>query len=870
MVVEAGRRPVEAFARAAVEVASAVDLRAALGILAGATAAAIDADLVVLRVVDSTGELVARAVAPEDSALAAAVAASRAPAEVLQAGNVPEPTRRAAADARAAGVWAVPARAAGGRVVGSVEVVRIREQFDLADQAIVDLAAAQLALVVRTLGATPGRGAAGRRGRRLELAGESLAAGGDGRRAAQHAVRVAVETSGARAGAAWRLNPGSEPELIASVGAGPDTVEVRELVTAAAAGPSPVAVSRSERLPGGAGIAATLPLGRPPFAALQLFFAEERAPTEPDLAALAAFAGRAAHALRAGDRAHEVEEELTRTRALLEVVGASIARLSLTHTLETAVDRIAELLQVERVGVYLRADGRLQTAAGRSLTPGHDTVAEELFEAALGPLRARDTVRIGTRPALGVPLRLREEPIGLLVLHPGARALSESDIALLSSLAAQLAVAVQNARLHEQATELGDALAEVLDSERQASRNVTALYEISRSFAQSLSLETTLKAVATAVVDALGVDAAVVRLPDERGDQFVSHYVHVADEHLEEAVRAILGRPQARPLRRRGPMLLDVPTARRLGGAHALLVPFLEQGSTAARLPVSTPTELLAELTILSLDPARPIGAEALESAVTIAQQAALAIDNARLYQQQKAFAETMQQSLLPRDLPSVAGLDVGAVYESAAQVDVGGDVFDFLELGDGRLAVVLGDVMGHGIDATADMAMARFVFRSLAREHPSPAEFLASANEVVVDEIALGKFITMAYLTVDAGGRLECASAGHPEPRVLTPGVGVVPVRCSGLALGIDAAQTYEQVTAELPAGGAVVLYTDGVIEARSGLEQFGVERLDRTLEAHKTETAQAIADAVVASCRAFAGQDLADDCAIVVIKRQ
>src|SRR5207245_2023782 len=127
-----------------------------------------------------------------------------------------------------------------------------------------------------------------------------------------------------------------------------------------------------------------------------------------------------------------------------------------------------------------------------------------------------------------------------------------------------------------------------------------------------------------------------------------------------------------------------------------------------------------------------------------------------------------------------------------------------------------------------------------------------------------------MPYLTAEADGRLECASAGHPEPRVLTPGVGVVPVRCSGLALGIDAAQTYEQVTAELPAGGAVVLYTDGVIEARSGLEQFGVERLDRTLEAHKTETAQAIADAVVASCRAFAGQDLADDCAIVVIKRQ
>jgi serine phosphatase RsbU (regulator of sigma subunit) len=316
-------------------------------------------------------------------------------------------------------------------------------------------------------------------------------------------------------------------------------------------------------------------------------------------------------------------------------------------------------------------------------------------------------------------------------------------------------------------------------------------------------------------------------------------------------------------------MLLDVPTALRLGGAHALLVPFLQQGATAARIPVSTPTEVLAELTILSLDPARPVTSETLATAVTIAQQAALAIDNARLYQQQKAFAETMQQSLLPRERPTIPGLDIGAVYESAAQVDVGGDVFDFLELGDGRLAVVLGDVMGHGIDATADMAMARFVFRSLAREHPSPSDFLAAANEVVVDEIALGKFITMTYVTVDASGRVECASAGHPEPRVLTPSLGVVPIRCSGLALGIDAPQTYEQVEAQLPPGGAVVIYTDGVIEARSGSEQFGVDRLDRALQGYATEAAQTIADAAVGACRAFAGQNLADDCAIVVIKR-
>ena len=163
-------------------------------------------------------------------------------------------------------------------------------------------------------------------------------------------------------------------------------------------------------------------------------------------------------------------------------------------------------------------------------------------------------------------------------------------------------------------------------------------------------------------------------------------------------------------------LMLDPRSAASLGPAHEPLIPFLEKGSTAAVIPLATQAEILGTLTLVSLDPDRPIDAEKLEAASSIAGQAALALDNARLYQQQKQFADSMQRSLLPRERPRAAGLDVGAVYASSARMDVGGDVYDFLELADGRLAVVLGDVTGHGIDAAADMAMAKFVFRSLAR----------------------------------------------------------------------------------------------------------------------------------------------------------
>jgi serine phosphatase RsbU (regulator of sigma subunit) len=279
---------------------------------------------------------------------------------------------------------------------------------------------------------------------------------------------------------------------------------------------------------------------------------------------------------------------------------------------------------------------------------------------------------------------------------------------------------------------------------------------------------------------------------------------------------------------------------------------------------------VLGTLTLVSLAPDRPITRTVVDTAFSIAGQAALAIDNARLYQQQKEFADTMQRSLLPRARPLLPGLEIGDVYEASARVEVGGDVYDYMTLPDGRLAVVLGDVTGHGIEATADMAMAKFVFRSLARRHPDPAAFLVAANEVVVDEIAPGKFITMVVLTLDpATGELAAAAAGHPPPRIVADDGSVSALAGHGLALGIDAEQTYEASVGVLPPGAAVVLYTDGVIEARRSGELYGTERLDALLERRRTLGARELAHAIVADCRAFAGGELTDDCAVVVLKR-
>jgi serine phosphatase RsbU (regulator of sigma subunit) len=327
--------------------------------------------------------------------------------------------------------------------------------------------------------------------------------------------------------------------------------------------------------------------------------------------------------------------------------------------------------------------------------------------------------------------------------------------------------------------------------------------------------------------------------------------------------------PGRRLFRMGRPLVLDPGSARRLGSSYELLVPFLEQGSTAVVVPIATPAELLATLTVVSLDPGRRIGAEEVETALFVAGQAALAIDNARLYHQQKDFVDTMQRSLLPSGVPEVEGLEVGAVYESSARVEVGGDVYDFLTLPDHRLAVVLGDASGHGIAATADMALAKFAFRSLVRLYPEPQELLEQVNEVAIGELAAGTFVTMLCITVDpTSGVVSAASAGHPPARVLGADGTVTALAPSGLALGIEEGQRYEREETTLARGAALCLYTDGLAEARRDGEQYGVERLDESLVTGKDLPAQALAEHVVASARAFAGEP-GDDYAVVVIRR-
>lgn len=234
---------------------------------------------------------------------------------------------------------------------------------------------------------------------------------------------------------------------------------------------------------------------------------------------------------------------------------------------------------------------------------------------------------------------------------------------------------------------------------------------------------------------------------------------------------------------------------------------------------------------------------------------------------------ETVQNGLLPERLPAVRGLRLAARYRPAERaLLVGGDFYDAVVLPDGRLAVMVGDMAGHGAPAAAQAAGLRFGWRTLVSVNPNPAAVLAALNHQMAtpDQRAEGLFASIIYMLIDPAGSVSFAPAGHPPPFLLTA-AGCQPLEPlrSGPLLGVFDEAEWPVTHAALPPGGTIVLYTDGLIEARQGADTFGVERACGVLEAERRSALQLRVERLIEAARRHEDQSLRDDVVIVAVER-
>ena len=236
--------------------------------------------------------------------------------------------------------------------------------------------------------------------------------------------------------------------------------------------------------------------------------------------------------------------------------------------------------------------------------------------------------------------------------------------------------------------------------------------------------------------------------------------------------------------------------------------------------------------------------------------------------EQELAVAQLIQQNFLPKELPQLAGWQVAAYYRPARAV--GGDFYDFIELADGRIGLVIGDVTDKGVPAAMVMAATRSVLRASAQRLLEPGAVLARVNDNLCPDIPENMFVTCFYGVLDpASGHLRYANAGHNVPLVNASGESS-DLRATGMPLGLMPGMSYEERETTLESGACVLLYSDGLIEAHdSQREMFGTARVVELLGGEPDS--QAVIDDLLRALDRFTGAELEqeDDITLVVLRR-
>jgi sigma-B regulation protein RsbU (phosphoserine phosphatase) len=226
-----------------------------------------------------------------------------------------------------------------------------------------------------------------------------------------------------------------------------------------------------------------------------------------------------------------------------------------------------------------------------------------------------------------------------------------------------------------------------------------------------------------------------------------------------------------------------------------------------------------------------------------------------------------IQRKLLPASMPQIDGLEIAAAWQPAA--GVGGDCFDAIPFGRAKLAVSIADVVGKGIPAALLMSNLQATVRAFATEAEQPAELCQQVNHVLCGHIAEGRFISFSYCVIDTEiGTLAYCNAGHYPAMLVRSDGSVDRLSAGGAVLGVLPAAKYEQGQLPVHSGDRLVLYTDGITEARNDAdEEFGEDRLLAFAVEHRTCSAPALQARLGAFVTAFTGGRLQDDATLIVV---
>lgn len=494
---------------------------------------------------------------------------------------------------------------------------------------------------------------------------------------------------------------------------------------------------------------------------------------------------------------------------------------------------------------------------------------------------------LGIRSYMVVPLVARGSTLGTVMLESTSadRRFGPTDVALAEDVARAAALAIDTAQLVAEKEEALTSARIALERERDARAEAElaelrlgVLAEASSVLSSALDPGAALDRLAHLVIPRLADWCALDILNDEGSVRRVA--VTSTDSGEMDLVNSWEGQAPLEPgrdsplgvvRREGGPVLFKEVTGQALAAGPA----DPEQSGSYRMLPIRSALvvplpgrdHLLGALTMAWAGSERRFDEADLPMAADLGRRAGLALENARLYQEKRNAAETLQAALLPDGLPQIPGLTTAVRYVAASSgAEVGGDWYEVMMLGDGQVGIAVGDAVGHGIEAAAIMGTVRNALRALAWSGTDPGEVIQRLDEFV-HGVEPTHLATVVYATFHPASRsLRWVNAGHPPPLLVGPGPSVEFLQSGhrtmiGIGLGGD--EVGELV---LPPGATLVFYTDGLIEDRQSSLEEGLDRLAKTAAAHFDDEPDVLLDKILQSLAAQ--PHLEDDVAVLAAR--
>ena len=594
-------------------------------------------------------------------------------------------------------------------------------------------------------------------------------------------------------------------------------------------------------------------------------------------------------------RLYAVERKRAAQLATISDVSRQVATLlDLDDVLQTIVERIRERFGYSYVQIFTLDSDTGYLIFRASTHPNAAAWRERPWKLRIGlegivgwvaatrePLFVDDVTKdrryildpdnvLGTiRSELAVPLLAGDQVLGVLDVQSNELAsFKEEDLFVLRALGAQIAVAIQNARL--------------FNAQKEEAYFLNVMLQVAENLSATANLDESLETVVRITPLLVGVARCAVFQYDAANKIFLPAKAYGLSNELDElffqlrfpadnglAFEQLVHDP--RPI-----IVEDVPTS------DLFELEYLQKFDIRSLLitPLMTRGEVVGAMLVDQGTRPRKFTQHEIDVVMGIANQAAVAIESARLghaveekkrLEYELGLARQIQASFLPDACPQIRGYDICSQWNPAREVS--GDFYDFIQLRDGRLGIVIADVSDKGMAAAMFMALSRTIMRTMAIGKPTVHETIERANDVILTDARSEMFVTVFYAVLDPQtNRLTYANAGHNPPLIYRAAHRqVTMLKGRGMALGVLPDVSYEEHEIQLEPGDMILLYTDGATDAINAQEEeFSADRLAELVALNARTSPDEMVASIIRSLADFAGEGVRfDDVTLVGIKR-